>query len=247
MSIADRRVDPARPAERRRRLDRDLRHVRRQHRRRGTRRPAASKSSQLGIETTRAWTPFSASRSLGAERRPDLGAGRDEHHVGRVDVGEHVGAAAQARGGARARCGRSSGTFWRESDEAARAPAILEDPAPTPRTHSFASAGRITVSFGIARIAARCSTGWWVGPSSPTATESWREDPDDVELHQRREPDRRAHVVGEDEERRAERLHDPAVQREPVHRGAHAVLADAPGDVAAGVLGREVRARPRTA
>ena len=38
---------------------------------------------------------------------------------------------------------------------------------------SFASAGRITVRFGIARIAARCSTGWCVGPSSPTATESW--------------------------------------------------------------------------
>ena len=65
------------------------------------------------------------------------------------------------------------------------------------------------------------------------------EDPDGVELHQRREPDRRAHVVGEDEERRAERLDDPAVQREAVDRGAHAVLAHAPGDVAAGVLGRE--------
>ena len=40
-------------------------------------------------------------------------------------------------------------------------------------TTSVASDGRITVSFGIARIAARCSTGWCVGPSSPTATESW--------------------------------------------------------------------------
>ena len=33
---------------------------------------------------------------------------------------------------------------------------------------SFASAGRNTATFGIARMAASCSTGSWVGPSSPT-------------------------------------------------------------------------------
>ena len=38
---------------------------------------------------------------------------------------------------------------------------------------SFPSAGRITWRPGIARSAARCSTGWCVGPSSPTPTESW--------------------------------------------------------------------------
>ncbi len=38
---------------------------------------------------------------------------------------------------------------------------------------SLASAGRITSSPGIARSEARCSIGWWVGPSSPTPTESW--------------------------------------------------------------------------
>ena len=27
--------------------------------------------------------------------------------------------------------------------------------------------------LGIARNAARCSIGWWVGPSSPSSTESW--------------------------------------------------------------------------
>ena len=59
----DRGVDPARPAERRPGLDRDLRHVRPAAPRRGTRRVCASKSSQLGIETTRAWMPCSASRS----------------------------------------------------------------------------------------------------------------------------------------------------------------------------------------
>ncbi len=38
---------------------------------------------------------------------------------------------------------------------------------------SLASAGRITRSPGMARMAASCSTGWWVGPSSPSPTESW--------------------------------------------------------------------------
>ena len=38
---------------------------------------------------------------------------------------------------------------------------------------SLASAGRTTSSPGIARNAARCSIGWWVGPSSPRPIESW--------------------------------------------------------------------------
>ncbi|CAM3924848.1 hypothetical protein ISCU110981_19905 [Isoptericola cucumis] len=37
---------------------------------------------------------------------------------------------------------------------------------------SFASAGRTMSRFGMARSAARCSTGWWVGPSSPRPMES---------------------------------------------------------------------------
>jgi hypothetical protein len=38
---------------------------------------------------------------------------------------------------------------------------------------SFASQGRITMTFGIARRFASCSTGWCVGPSSPSAMLSW--------------------------------------------------------------------------
>ena len=38
---------------------------------------------------------------------------------------------------------------------------------------SSASAGRITCRLGMARAEARCSTGWCVGPSSPTKKESW--------------------------------------------------------------------------
>ncbi|SKU52822.1 Uncharacterised protein [Mycobacteroides abscessus subsp. abscessus] len=37
---------------------------------------------------------------------------------------------------------------------------------------SFASPGRTTERLGMARRAARCSTGWWVGPSSPRPIES---------------------------------------------------------------------------
>ena len=37
---------------------------------------------------------------------------------------------------------------------------------------SVASAGRMVTRSGIARSPARCSIGWWVGPSSPSATES---------------------------------------------------------------------------
>ena len=40
-------------------------------------------------------------------------------------------------------------------------------------TVSLASAGRKTSRPGMTRSAATCSTGWWVGPSSPTPTESW--------------------------------------------------------------------------
>ena len=36
-----------------------------------------------------------------------------------------------------------------------------------------ASAGRITHRSGTARKPARCSIGWWVGPSSPSPIESW--------------------------------------------------------------------------
>ena len=37
---------------------------------------------------------------------------------------------------------------------------------------SLASAGRMTRRPGMARSEARCSIGWWVGPSSPSPTES---------------------------------------------------------------------------
>ena len=55
-------------------------------------------------------------------------------------------------------------------------------PARRPRV-SLASQGRITSRFGIARSAASCSTGWCVGPSSPSADAVVREDVHDVQAH----------------------------------------------------------------
>ena len=37
---------------------------------------------------------------------------------------------------------------------------------------STISAGLIRFKFGVARKIAKCSTGWWVGPSSPNPIES---------------------------------------------------------------------------
>ncbi len=38
---------------------------------------------------------------------------------------------------------------------------------------STSSQGRHSSMFGISRSEATCSTGWWVGPSSPRPIESW--------------------------------------------------------------------------
>ena len=56
----------------------------------------------------------------------------------------------------------------------------------------------------------------------------------DVQPHQRGQPDRRTHVVGENQERRAVR-NDSAVRRHAVDDRAHRVLAHAEVQVAAAV------------
>ena len=63
--------------------------------------------------------------------------------------------------------------------------------------------------------------------------------PDDGQLHQRREPDRRTHVVAEDQERRAVRLDAAAVGGDAVDDRAHRVLADPERDVAPDPAARE--------
>ena len=56
------------------------------------------------------------------------------------------------------------------------------------------------MKFGVARSMARCSIGWWVGPSSPTPDAVVGEDVGDRQAHERRQAHRRAHVVDEHEE-----------------------------------------------
>ena len=63
------------------------------------------------------------------------------------------------------------GTFWRVS-AMATGPSVRVSAACQAATVSRGSAGRQTCRFGIVRSAATCSTGWWVGPSSPTKMES---------------------------------------------------------------------------
>ena len=68
----------------------------------------------------------------------------------------------------------------------------------------------------MARREARCSTGWWVGPSSPRPDGVVGPRIDDVRPRERGEADGGAHVVGEAEEGPADRQHAP-VLRHAVH------------------------------
>jgi hypothetical protein len=67
-----------------------------------------------------------------------------------------------------------------------------------------------------------------------------RQHMDDADAHQRGEADRRAAIIREDQEAAA--IGDEtAMQRNAVHCGGHAVLADAVMHVAAGEIGRSDR------
>ena len=99
------------------------------------------------------------SRWRTARRRRPLSAGRDLVGAGGAAVRLVVARAAAAAGSgasapARSGASRCSSASCQHS------------------TVSTASHGRNTSRFGIARSAARCSTGWWVGPSSPSPIES---------------------------------------------------------------------------
>lgn len=52
-------------------------------------------------------------------------------------------------------------------------PSIFCKAATKEAAHSSGSAGRMTSRLGMSLRELICSMGWWVGPSSPTATESW--------------------------------------------------------------------------
>ena len=86
--------------------------------------------------------------------------------------------------------------------------------------------------FGIRRSVAVCSTGWWVGPSSPRPMESWVKTKIDALLHQRRHAQRVARVLGEHQEGAAVG-DEAAVQGDAVHDRRHAELAHTIVDVVA--------------
>ena len=82
----------------------------------------------------------------------------------------------------------------------------------------------------MARSAARCSTGWWVGPSSPRPMESMRHYEYRADPHHRRQADCGSAIVGEAHER-ASVGDQTAMQRKAVHRRGHAMLAHAVVDI----------------
>ena len=122
----------------------------------------ASNRSHEGIETTRAVTPGVAQLGGGADAHADLAARADQHDVGLAVVDEDVGAPVDRRaGGALEHRQVLPGEDQRRGAVAGRGRPSRPGP-PRWRRPGGSAAGP-----GMARSAARCSIGWWVGPSSP--------------------------------------------------------------------------------
>ena len=172
--------------------------------------------------------PSACSVSRAASSVVHLGAGRrsGSRRASPPRVGQHVGAARARRSRARSTLRSSTGSFWRVSASADRARRCARSRAATPRPSrsrrpggSRACSGSRAAPRGArsagasgrprrarsSRASRRRSTGRPMSAASRTA---------------------RPHVVGEDEERRAEGA-EAAVQRDAVQDRAHAVLADA--------------------
>ena len=139
-----------------------------------------SNHSRLGAETTRAWMPVGRELLARGHGELHLGARGDEDDVGRARrrLGEHVRALREARGGSERVAGCLAVAALEHRDvlagerDADGAVVALRGSRARPTATSLASAGRTTVKPGMARRVASCSIGWWVGPSSPRATES---------------------------------------------------------------------------
>ena len=134
----------------------------------------SSNSSHDGMLTTRLRTPFLRELLVGGHAQRDLAAGGQE---------QHLGLAVRARRPARRRpCASPDGRRRTSCGRASAAPAASGSaPAGSWRNcritrqasaTSLASPGRIVIRPGIARSDSSCSTGWCVGPSSPTPIES---------------------------------------------------------------------------
>ena len=160
-----------------------------------------SNSSQHGMLTTRAPmpSPASSSRAASARRTSEPVAIRITSGSPASASAQHVAALATPEAGASTRCGRA----WAGPGARGRAPRARGAAASTNRhvsATSFASAGRNTSRPGhrpqrgelLDRLMGRAVLA--------DADRVVGEDVHDGDLHQRRQPDRRARVVGEDQE-----------------------------------------------
>ena len=117
---------------------------------------------------------FGGELLVGVDAERDFAAGGEQEDVG-LAVGrrrQDVGAAMRRSRRGRTLSRSSVGRAWRVRTRTAgswRRFMMTRQASAT----SLASAGRSTIRPGMARRAASCSMGWWVGPSSPTPMESW--------------------------------------------------------------------------
>ncbi len=183
------------------------------------------------------WDAGAVEFFAGLDRQADLGAGGDEDQFRLQPFcpiclrlrPERIRLCAGRRR-RRISCGRSGRPFAVKGRRRSGRSVLFNAARHASRT-SWASQGRMRARFGIARRAARCSTDWCVGPSSPRPIESCVKTNIDLNVREGREADRRTHVIGKRLERSAER-NNAAVQGHAVHRRAHRVFADAEMDIA---------------
>ncbi len=201
--ISPSRPGVAVPAERRRRLDRDARRDRRrQHAVAIGRRPAPRTAPSDGIETTRALTPSPRQLLARLHAQRDLAAACAIRITSGCRPRRRRARRRRARGPRPARSwSRSSvGSAWRDrTRRSGRSRAAQRDAPGLGGLVGVAGADHAS-GRGIARSAASCSIGWWVGPSCAEADGVVGEDVDHRQLHQRGQADRRPHVVAEDQE-----------------------------------------------
>ena len=158
------------PAERRGGFDRNARFDRGRQHRLAIRRVLLRRRDATTASRRRALScPWPRAALPAATRELHFRAGRDQDQVGRAGrFVEDVGAARDggvaiaqdtAASGARARSPTGPVSGWTANFHASSV--------------SSASAGRRSMTLGVARSIASCSIGWCVGPSSPKNTESW--------------------------------------------------------------------------
>ena len=160
---ADGRVGPSGPAEGGGRLDRDAGDPGRQH--------VALVVLGLALESVPrrhgdhpGGDAVGLEAGSGVEAHRHLAASADEHHLRAVDVVDDGGA-------------HLHGEPVGHDGNACRMRTRAVGPSVSmaaPRLGRLVGVGRADqLSWGMARREARCSIGWWVGPSSPRPTESW--------------------------------------------------------------------------